>query len=84
MAGLFFQQKTRDCFGNRGFLEICLKKLEVSSHDAGGAVPHGRQSSESLRALANFNRGSHHSNAPIEPHQGRNVNFNRRGLLFRL
>jgi hypothetical protein len=58
-----------------GFWKSVFKKLEVSSHDAGGAVPHGRQSSESLRALANFNRGSHHSNGLIKHQNAGNVNF---------
>ena len=41
-----------------GFSEICLFWLEVSSHDASGAVPSGHQSLDAL-ALANRKRGCH-------------------------
>jgi hypothetical protein len=41
-----------------GFSEICLFRLEVSSHDASGAVPSGHQSLDDL-ALANRKRSCH-------------------------
>jgi hypothetical protein len=52
------KQKTRDCFGNRGLFGNLFVWLEVSSHDASGAVPSGHQSLDAL-ALANRKRGCH-------------------------
>jgi hypothetical protein len=53
--GCFSKQKTRDCFGNRGFVgnSICYG-LENSTHDArqtGTVMPNGRVSLDWLHAL---------------------------------
>jgi hypothetical protein len=64
------KQKTRDCFGNRGFFEILFVcALEVSSHDAepAGAMPLGRLSIDWLAAQADVHNAVHQIRGKLAP-----------------
>jgi hypothetical protein len=57
-GGVDFNKKPAIDWRSRVFGNLCLVWLEVPSHDASAAVPHGRLSSDSL-SLTNDKRGRH-------------------------